>query len=139
MYHRILMPVDLTDRHEAALKRVAELCRQSQGEVVLLHVVELIQGLGVEEERLFYDRLERVARQHLQQLARQLEQMGVRCRVDVRLGARLGEVVQQVKETGADLVVFTSPRPNADNPLAGWASLSYRVALLVPCSVLMVR
>jgi nucleotide-binding universal stress UspA family protein len=139
MYQRILMPVDLTDRHEEALKRAAELTRASDGEIVLLHVVELINGLGLDEERLFYERLERVARQHLEGLGRRLEQLGARWRIDVRVGSRLREVVEQARQAGADLVVFTSPQLDEDNPLAGWASLSYRVALLLSCPVLLVR
>ncbi len=139
MFHRILMPVDLADRHEEALRRAAELSRQSHGEIILLHVVELISGLGLDEERLFYERLERVARQHLEGMGRRLEELGARWRIEVRLGSRLREVVEQARAAGTDLVVFTSPPLDEDNPLAGWASLSYRVALLLSCPVLLVR
>ena len=58
MFKRILMPVDLSDQHDAALNMAAELSRAADGEIVLVHVIEVITGLTVEEERPFYDRLE---------------------------------------------------------------------------------
>lgn len=139
MFQRILLPVDLSDRHDAALRVAAEQCRHSSnGEIILLHVIEQIAGLTIDEERAFYDRLEASARQHLAGLGRQLEQLGVRWKAEVRVGSRVREVARRATDDGVDLVVFTSPPP-ADNPLAGWGSLSFRVALLVPCPVLLVR
>jgi nucleotide-binding universal stress UspA family protein len=139
MFQRILMPVDLSERHGPALAVAVELCRQWQGEVTLLHIVELIAGLGVEEERPFYDRLERVARAHLQRLGRRLDEGQARWRIDVRLGHRAQQVVQAARETDADLIVLTSPPPDPENPLSGWSSLSFRVSLAAPCPVLLVR
>jgi nucleotide-binding universal stress UspA family protein len=68
MFQRILLPVDLSDRHEAALKAAAELARGSGAEVVLLHVIELIPGLSIEGEKPFYARLEWKAREDPQGL-----------------------------------------------------------------------
>src|SRR5262245_21717733 len=139
MFQRILLPVDLGEGHDAAVKAVIELCRASQGEVALLHVIEVIAGLSVEEERPFYDRLEKRARAHLQKLGRRLDEGGVRWRSEVRLGHRVHEVAQAAREASADLVVLTSPPPDPVNPLSAWGSLSFRVSLVAPCPVLLVR
>jgi nucleotide-binding universal stress UspA family protein len=139
MFQRILLPVDLTDRHDAALNMAAELCRLSQGEIILLHVVEVISGLNVEEERPFYDRLERIARAHLQRLGQKLGDRKVRWRIEVRLGPRVQQVVDCARDVDADLVVLTTPRPDPANLPAGWGSLGVRVGLVVPCPVLLVR
>ncbi len=139
MYQRILLPVDLSDRHGPALTTAAELCQHSGGEIVLVHVVELIPGLGIDEERPFYERLERIARAHLQRLGQRLDEKKVRWRLEIRLGPRVAEVVQSAQQAGADLVVLTTPRPDPDNPTASWGSLGVRVGLVMPCPVLLVR
>src|SRR5262245_6195248 len=139
MFQRILLPVDLSDRHEAALKAAAELGRASGAEIVLLHVIELIPGLSVEGEKPFYARLERKAREHLQQLGRRLDEARARWRVEVRLGRRAGEVVAWAREAGTDLIVLTSPTPDPANALAGLGSLSFHLGVVAPCPVLLVR
>ncbi len=74
MFKKILLPVDLTDKHKPALDAAAKLAGQYGGTVTLLHVVEIIPGLPMEEEGTFYGRLERVARNQLQQLGKRLEE-----------------------------------------------------------------
>ena len=49
MFHKILLPLDLTDRHQAALALAAELAGAQEGEIVLLHVIEVPPGLPVSE------------------------------------------------------------------------------------------
>jgi hypothetical protein len=61
VFKKILLPVDLTDKHLPALDVAADLAKQSGGEVLLLHVIEVISGLSMEEERDFYGRLEKRA------------------------------------------------------------------------------
>jgi hypothetical protein len=59
--------VDLTNCHDQALNLAGDLAAQG-GEALLLHVIERIGGLSVEEERGFFDRLERAAHAHLDRL-----------------------------------------------------------------------
>jgi nucleotide-binding universal stress UspA family protein len=139
MFKRILMPVDLSDQHEAALNMAAELCRPGDGEIILIHAIEVIAGLNVEEERPFYDRLERIARAQLSRLGQQLDRKQVRWRIEIRLGQRVPEIVQYAREIDADLVVLSTPRPDPANLLAGLGSVGVRVGLVVPCPVLLVR
>jgi nucleotide-binding universal stress UspA family protein len=139
MFKRILLPVDLSDRHAAAVRLAGELCARPQGEVRLLHVIEVIPGLGIDEERPFYDRLERVARAHLEALAKRLERLKVPCHTDLRLGHRVEQINACAHQMNADLVVLTSPPPDPKNVLAGAGSLSFRIGLVAPCPVLLVR
>ena len=53
MFKKILLPLDLTDRHAAALQLAAELARQGGGEVTLLHVVEVIPAYDIAENTSF--------------------------------------------------------------------------------------
>jgi nucleotide-binding universal stress UspA family protein len=139
MFKNILLPVDLTDRHQPALNTAAELARQGGGEITLLHIVEIIPGLSLDEERVFYNRLEKMARAHLERLGEELTRQQVPWRLEVRFGHRAPEVAHYARDRGCDLVVLTSPRPDEENPAAGWASLSYKIGLLSPCPVLLVK
>jgi hypothetical protein len=39
----------------------------------------------------------------------------------------------------ADLIVLTAPRIDPDHPVAGWASLSFKISLLAECPILLVK
>jgi nucleotide-binding universal stress UspA family protein len=139
MFKKILLPVNLTDKHQWALDVAADLAWQSRGEIVLLHVIEVIHGVSRDEERGFYDRLEKMAREHLKRLGGQLKHSSVRWRWEVLFGNRAAEVVRFAAATEADLIVLTSPRFDPNNPGAAWGSLSYKISFLCQCPVLLVK
>ena len=138
MFKKILLPLDLTDRHEAALRIAAEMAGGG-GEVTLLHVIEVIAGLPPEEEPTFYSRLERKAAAHLERLAATLAGGSVTVRGEVVYGERVREVVAYAARTAADIIILTSPRPEPEHPAAGLGSLSYRIGLFCGCPVLLVK
>jgi nucleotide-binding universal stress UspA family protein len=138
MFKKILIPLDLTDRHEHALKVATALARHEGGEVTLLHVIELIPGLSREEEPTFYSRLERMATSHLERWAT-LAGDKVKVRGEVVFGNRVQEVVNYAARMGAELIVLTSSKLEGNNLLAGWGSLSYRIGLLCSCPVFLVK
>ena len=139
MFTKIVLPVDLTDKHSAAVEAAVRLVGQGGGEVTLLHVVEVITGLSMEEESTFYGRLERVARSQLQQLGKTLEEQKVSWRVEVRFGKRAAETARYAAETGADLLIVTGPRIDPANVAAAWQSMSYAMGVMSPCPVLVVK
>jgi nucleotide-binding universal stress UspA family protein len=137
MFKKILLPIDLSSRHEQALRVAVDLARASGGEIVLLHVVELIVGLPEEEE--FYGRLQRIARKHMEGMSRFLAEQKVPARLEVVLGNRAKEIVEHALESKADLVILTVPRIDADNVSVGLGSLGYKVGIFAPCPVLLVK
>lgn len=139
MFKRILLPLDLSGKHQHAVDTAMDLAGAGGGEVTLLHVIEVIAGLSMEEEKDFYQRLEKAARKHIEQLGSQLKQRRLSCRGEVRYGNRGPEIVRYAVETKTDLIVLTSPRLDPHNPGAGWASLSWKIAALSPCPVLFVK
>ena len=139
MFKKILLPVDLTDKHGPALALAGDLAKQSGGEVVLVHVIEVIPGLSIEEERDFYRRLEKMARTHLGRLGGRLKDRGVRWHAEVLLGSRGPEVVRFAVDAGVDLIVVTSPRFEPDHLSAGWGSLSYKISVVCACPILLVK
>jgi nucleotide-binding universal stress UspA family protein len=46
MFTKILVPVDLSNRHQQALEAAANLAKQSGAEITLLHIIEVITGLS---------------------------------------------------------------------------------------------
>jgi len=107
--------------------------------VTLLHVIEVIPGLSVEEERAFYDRLERRARGQLNHWGARLEGQLISWRQEVLFGHRAPECVRYAAAEGVDLIILTAPRFEPAAPTAGWGSLSYKVGLLSQCPVLLVK
>ena len=139
MFRNILLPVDLTDKHQKAVAAAADLAAQFGADVTLLHVVELIPGIAAEEEKDFYKRLERIARKHLERLSAGLTERQVSCRGEVLFGNRTVEVVRHAQERGVDLIIVTAPQVTPANPAAGWGSLSYKIGALAACPVLLVK
>jgi universal stress protein A len=139
VFQKILVPVDLSDTHQRALEIAATLAAEAGGQVILLHVVEVIPGLWIEEEREFYDRIEAAARDHLTQLGRQIEERHVPRREEIIFGNRAEEIVRYATEMAVDLIVLSSHRIDLKNPGAGWGTLSYKIGILSQCPVLLVK
>jgi nucleotide-binding universal stress UspA family protein len=138
MFRKILLPVDLTDKHGPALTAAAELAAAAKGSITLLHVIEAITGTSWQEEKDFYGRLQKAAKSHLAHLARGLPP-GVPCQAEILIGKRAAEVVRFARDNGTDLIVLTAPRFDPAHPEAGWASLSHKISFLAPCPVLLVQ
>jgi nucleotide-binding universal stress UspA family protein len=139
MFKKILLPVDLSKKHQQAVDTAAELARQSGGEVVVLHVIEVIPGLSMEEEKDFYSRLEKAAQKHVTKLAAHLKSRQVAATTEILYGNRGWEIVHYATGRNVDLILFTAPRPDPSNPASGWGSLSYKISVLSPCPVLLVK
>ncbi len=139
MFRNILLPVDLTDKHEMALSTAVELARQARGQVTLLHVIEVISGLPIEEEKGFYGRLEDSARQHLKPLAALLAQQQIPHRIEIIIGPRARQVVRFASDNHSDVIILTAPRFQPEQPMSGWSSLSYKVSFFCSCPVLLVK
>jgi nucleotide-binding universal stress UspA family protein len=139
MFTKIVLPVDLSDRHGPAVNLALDLTRPAGGEVVLLHVIETLVGVGLDEERPFYNRLEQAARKHLERLGSEFERRDIPWRAQVRYGRRAPQIARYAAEAGADLIVLTAPRFDPLDPGGGWGSLSWKIGFLSPCPVLLVK
>lgn len=139
MFKQILAPFDLTDNHRAVLDALRQLARQSGASVTLLHVIEAIPGLGVGEEKRFFDRLKKTATARLKSYARYLARHKVRSKTKVLIGKRAQDIASYAESMNADLVVLAAPSFNPTEPAAEFASLSYKVCVLAQCPVLLVK
>jgi nucleotide-binding universal stress UspA family protein len=139
MFQKILLPLDLADKHQAAMRAAGELARQNNGAVILLHVVELIRGLDREDEKWFYDRLERQARDHLARIASTLAQQKVACHAEVIFGHRIEDTLRFAADQKADLIILTSPHFHREQPVLSLGSMAWKISVVATCPVLLVK
>ena len=139
MFSHILIPTDLGDHAERAVDIATELATPAGATVTLLHVIQTIQGVEFHEMESFYADLESRARKRLAALAAIHSDANVGFRMEVAYGDPAAEILRISKERTTDLVVLASHTVDRDQPSSGWGSLSYKVGILVTCSVLLVK
>ena len=138
MFHKILVPLDFTDENRAALDLAREMTDRYDAEIRLLHVIETIADVPFEEMRDFYERLERRARTRLEEAAANLANPEA-VPQDVVYGRRAETIVSYAAENGMDLILLSSHRVGPERPLNAIGSISYKVAVLAECPVLLVK
>jgi nucleotide-binding universal stress UspA family protein len=139
MFKQLLLPVDLTDKHSRVVQTAAEMVKQRGGSITLFHVVELIPGLSREEDHSFYDRLERDAQRHLDKIGQSMDAHQVRWQTVIQFGNRVQETLRFAEENHVDLILLTAPTFDAAHPGVGWGSLSFKISMLSPIRVLLVK
>lgn len=138
MYKNILVPVDFSEHNEPALNAAVALARPD-GKVRLFHVIEPIAGIDVADEEEFFRRLEERARKVLLRHGQRLHGAGVEWDSEVVYGKRAREIVERAAKMNADLIVLASHRIDPSVPGGGWGTLSYQVAIMAECAVLLVK
>jgi nucleotide-binding universal stress UspA family protein len=139
MFQRILVPVDLTEKSLSGVERAFELARQNRADVTLLHVIETVEHIAFDEMKAFYDRLEKSAREGLKDCAERYEHEGLKVDEVIVYGHRNKEIVDYAVANRIDLIVLASHRIDPDRPGYDWSTISYAVAILAPCPVLLVK
>lgn len=140
MFQNIVVPADLTDRNRDAVAMAARLVSSEGGKVHLLHVIETIPGFSLEEEKDFYDKLEKAASEHLDELAAPLRERGIAVDAEVVYGPRAKTILEEAARLGADLLVVHSHRASASGEgQQGWGTLSYQIGIFADLPVLLVK
>jgi nucleotide-binding universal stress UspA family protein len=138
MFDHFIVPVDLSDRNTPAVRTSCELARSGKGFVTLLHVVETLD-LPYEEVSEFYDRLETRAASRLDEISRPLVDADVEFEQLVVFGDPAEEIVQFASQAPKSLIVLQSHRVDPAHPTVGWATLSYKIAILAESPILLVK
>ena len=107
-YRQLLVAIDLSDQSRAIAARSAELARQWQARVRLLHVIEFVPVEPMSDALVpvvqIDDRVIARAREQILALAATLGLPADSCRVAT--GNVKGEILRQARESGADLIVL---------------------------------
>ena len=139
MYQRILVPINLTEKSLAAVDVAYEFAQRFGAEVVLLHVIETIEHVQFDELKSFYQRLEASARTGLTEFSEKFIANGLQVDQALVYGHRTQEIINYAIENRIDLIVMASHRIDPDRPGHDWSTISYSVAILSPCPVLLVK
>jgi nucleotide-binding universal stress UspA family protein len=135
-FKRILAPVDLTDNSREAVNLACRLASGNNGQVILLHVIETIEHLEMDELQAFYRRLEKNATARLAHLAERAKQRGVSIQKKILFGKRARTIIDFAAKRRVDLIVLNSHRVKPDS---GFPSISYDVGVLAECAVLLLK
>jgi nucleotide-binding universal stress UspA family protein len=137
-FRRILSPLDFDDNSLAALDVAAQIARDNDGVVLLLHVVPMvIPATGMPVYVDIYKGQEDTAREKLRQIASKRLQ-GIKYELLTHMGEPAGSVLRTARRQAADLIVMaTHGRRGFSRVLLG--SIAEMVLREAPCPVLCVR
>ena len=139
MFQNVLVPVNLNERERTVVKAASELVNPEGGRLLLLHVIEEVEGLLGDEAETFYQGLRARAEQVLQERVQELGQARFDLRREVLVGRRAATIVRRAEELGCDLIVMGAHRIDPDAPTRGMWTTSQKVALLANTPVLLMR
>lgn len=140
MFNNILVPTDLSKKSEKALEIASRMCATEDHRIYLLHVIETLQSDEEDNEfQTFYEKLgERALRKMDLMIKKYGEGMNI-IEKGIAYGNRSLEIIRFVQENNIDLIVLSSHKIESVEPSEGWATISYKVGILSPCPVLLVK
>jgi nucleotide-binding universal stress UspA family protein len=140
VFRHILVPIDLSDRNDRAVRTAFEIAESTTARVTLLHVTQRVSGIAAVELKSFYEQLKAKAQARLSAVIRRHAQPGTDVRGVVVLGDPARDIVRWAERNRADIIVIGSHSVEPGRgPQLGWGTTSYKVALLCRCPVLLVK
>jgi nucleotide-binding universal stress UspA family protein len=139
MFKRILVPLDLSEKSLKAADVAYDFAAKFGSKVVLLHVIETIEHMTFDELKPFYSQLEKSARTGLQKVAERFLTKRLAVDQSVVYGHRTKEILDCAARESVDLIVMASHRIDPNPRGHESSSISYAVAILSPCPVLLVK
>ena len=145
MFRKILVPVDFTEKNEAALEAALQIAAgrsvDDEAQIYLLHVIETIEHVEYDEMKDFYRDLENRSVAKLTRLEERCRASGGPVRVyhDLQFGKRAEAIVRYAEDRSMDLIVLSSHKVDRDHPALGLGTISYRIAIVARCPVLLVK
>jgi len=140
MFKNILVPTDLSEKSSRALEIALDMAnRRGDCRVTLLHVIERIEDSDEEEFQSFYDKLASKARLKMKEMTKQYNIGNAEIEKEIIFGNRVGEIVDFAGKHDIDLIILSSHKLNKVDAVEGWATISYKVGILAPCPVMMVK
>ena len=139
MFKHILVPSDFTEKSVKALDIAAKMAPYNLSRITLLHVIETIEDTEYEEFRGFYDKLKKRAQEEMDRMAGTYADEKLVIDNVIAYGKRAIEIVRFANEKAVDLILLSSHKIDMENIGQGWGTISYKVAILANCPVMMVK
>lgn len=138
-FKNILVPLDFSEKNQEAINIALELARTNNARVTLLHVIENIELSGDQEVDDFVSQLQQRAGQKLDQAAEPFINDNLEVNTTTRFGNRAREISAFEDEFGIDLIIVSSHTIDTEQPARSLATLSYQIAVLANCHVMLVK
>ena len=139
VFNHILVPVDFTEKNRAAITAAAQLARQSDARISLLHVIEFIDFPDDDEIANFYEKLRERSENELNKLLALFDKDDIDVTVETIINARSKGIVTYALDNEVDLIVMSSHPIDPSRRSEGWGTISYQVSALCHCSIMLVK
>lgn len=139
MFKRILVPVDFSEKCSRSLNCALDIAGHYAGEVHLLHVIETLADAEFSELQNFYEKMERKALKSMDELMASCTKGSAVMTVHVTFGNRTREILRYAEQNEVGLIIMNSHVVDLEQPVYGWGTISYKVALLSKCPVMLVK
>ena len=138
VFKHILVPVDFTEKNTAAIAAAAQLARQCDARISLLHVIEFIDFPDDDEITSFYDKLRDRSESELEKLLTLFDEDEFDVTVETIINHRSKGIVSYAVDNDVDLIVMSS-HPIDPKRSEGWGTISYQVSAVCHCSIMLVK
>jgi nucleotide-binding universal stress UspA family protein len=140
---RVLCPTDFSDESLEALTQANDIALKFGAEIYLVHVLPILPALPNDPNFVFkvpeYERsLHGIAQKHLDEIAHERIEKGVRTKTIVGHGDAASEIVRIAEEQRVGLIVIATFGKTGWRRFA-FGSVAERVVRLATCPVLTVR
>jgi len=139
MFYQILVPTDCSDASRRPLDIAVKIASLDGGNVYLLHVIEVIADTTSREFEDFYLKLERKAETDMNGLLSPHQEAQMEIERKIVYGNRGREILRFAEDNKIDLIIMNSHRIEVEDPVQGWGTLSYKIAVLSQCPVMLVK
>ena len=130
----------MTDKSIKALEIAAGMAKGQECSITLIHIIETIDDDEAGNEfKEFYDKLSSRAEKKMIKFARKFATEKTNICTEIITGKRVPEIVKYASDNNTDLIILSSHRLENMDSVDGWATISYRVGILAPCPVMMVK
>lgn len=136
MFQNILIPVDFTPKNRRAVAAALQ-AGGPRARITLLHVVEEIRLPTTRDLKEFYEELMTDARIRMKKLGRAIRRRPVR--EEIFLGHRTEGILKTARARKIDLIVMSSHAVTPGRKGQDWGTISYKMAVLSPCPILLVK
>lgn len=139
MFSRILVPVDFSEKCRRSLDIAVNIAGRYDGSIDLLHVIETLVDTEYSELESFYRKLERKALRDMDDLVASYRDGTADIHTHILFGNRGLEILNHAKQRNVGLIIMNSHAVDINQPAQGWGTISYKVALLSQCPVMLVK
>jgi len=139
MFKNILVPTDLSAKSLKALEIALGMADKEDSKITLFHVIEKIEDSDGDEFKVFYERLASKAQLKMQKMIASHSVKGLIIVNEIIFGNRVGEIVDFAQKHHVDLIILGSHQVTRIDAVDGWATISYKVGILAPCPVMLVK